>query len=72
MSAVWWWWLAVGIFWIWYGTFVLSYRVGSLATVAALVGVAFIYGGVAQLVVASRIRSWRWLFILVGILGVAA
>ena len=72
VSAVWRWILILGIVWTGLGMFVLSYRVGSLATVAALVGVAFIYGGVAQLVVASRIRSWRWLFILVGILGVAA
>jgi uncharacterized membrane protein HdeD (DUF308 family) len=40
--------------------------------VAALVGVAFLFGGIAQLVVASRVRSWRWLFIVIGILGVAA
>ncbi|MGH8836420.1 MAG: HdeD family acid-resistance protein [Actinomycetes bacterium] len=72
VSAVWWWWLAVGIFWICYGTFVLSYRVGSLAAVAALVGVAFLLGGITQLAVATRVQSWRWLFILGGILGVAA
>jgi uncharacterized membrane protein HdeD (DUF308 family) len=46
--------------------------VGSLGVVAALVGVAFLFGGVAQLVVASRAGGWRWLFIVVGILGVAA
>jgi uncharacterized membrane protein HdeD (DUF308 family) len=72
VSAVWWWFLILGIVWTGLGMFVLSYRVGSLATVAALVGVAFLFGGIAQLVVASRIRSWRWLFVLVGILGVAA
>jgi uncharacterized membrane protein HdeD (DUF308 family) len=72
VSAVWWWWLAVGIFWIWYGTFVLSYRVGSLAAVAALVGVAFLLGGITQLAVATRVQGWRWLFILGGIVGVAA
>jgi uncharacterized membrane protein HdeD (DUF308 family) len=52
--------------------FVLSYRVGSLAVVATLVGVAFLFGGIAQLVVASRAPGWRWLFITIGILGVAA
>ncbi len=52
--------------------YVLSYRVGSLAAVAALVGVAFLVGGITQLAVASRVQSWRWLFILSGILGVAA
>jgi MFS family permease len=42
------------------------------AAVAVLVGVTFLVGGITQLVVASRVQSWRWLFILSGILGVAA
>jgi uncharacterized membrane protein HdeD (DUF308 family) len=72
VSAVWWWFLILGILWIGLGMFVLSYRVGSLAVVAMLVGVAFLFGGVSQLVAASRAPGWRWLFVLVGILGVAA
>jgi uncharacterized membrane protein HdeD (DUF308 family) len=72
MSGIWWWYLILGIAWIWYGMFVLSYRVGSLVAVAALVGVAFLFGGVGQLVVAGRVETWRWLFIVTGILGVAA
>jgi uncharacterized membrane protein HdeD (DUF308 family) len=40
--------------------------------VAALVGVAFLFGGITQLAVATRVQSWRWLFIVAGILGVAA
>ena len=55
VSAVWWWFLILGIVWTGLGMYVLSYRVGSLATVAALVGGVFLFGGVAQLVVASRI-----------------
>ncbi len=42
MSRIWWWYLIAGIAWVWYGMFVLSYRVGSLTAVAALVGVAFL------------------------------
>ena len=72
MSGVWWWFLILGIVWTGLGMFILSYRVGSLAAVAALMGVAFLFGGIAQLVVASRVRDWRWLYIMVGILGVAA
>ena len=64
--------LILGILWTLFGTYVLSYRVGSLAAVAALVGVAFLFGGITQLVVASRVQSWRWLYILSGILRVAA
>ena len=72
LSAVWWWFLSLGVLWTLFGTYVLSYRVGSLAAVVALVGVAFLFGGVSQLVVATRVQSWRWLFIISGILGVAA
>jgi uncharacterized membrane protein HdeD (DUF308 family) len=72
VSAVWWWFLLLGILWTWFGMYVLSYRVGSLAAVAAFVGVAFLVGGISQLVVASRVRIWRWLYIISGILAVAA
>jgi uncharacterized membrane protein HdeD (DUF308 family) len=72
LSAIWWWFLLVGVLWIWYGLYVLSYRVGSLAAVAAFVGVAFLFGGLTQLAVASRVQMWRWLYIVAGILGIAA
>jgi uncharacterized membrane protein HdeD (DUF308 family) len=72
LSGVWWWFLALGVLWTLFGTYVLSYRVGSLAAVAALVGVAFLFGGLTQLMVAARVQSWRWLFIIAGILAVAA
>jgi uncharacterized membrane protein HdeD (DUF308 family) len=71
-SGIWWWYLILGIAWTWYGMFVLSYRVGSLTAVAALVGVAFLFGGFGQLVVAGRVDSMRPLLIVTGILGVAA
>jgi uncharacterized membrane protein HdeD (DUF308 family) len=51
---------------------VLSYRAGSVAVVATLVGLTFLFGGLAQLVMASRAPDWRWLFIVMGIAGVAA
>jgi uncharacterized membrane protein HdeD (DUF308 family) len=72
VTAIWWWYLILGILWTGLGMFVLSYRVGSLAVVAALVGTAFLFGGIAQLVAASRAPGWRWLFIVAGILGVVA
>jgi len=50
------------VVWIWFGMFVLSYRVGSLAAVAAFVGVAFLFGGGAamELCVRRRRRCWVW------------
>ena len=71
-SGIWWWYLILGVAWTSYGMFVLSYRVGSLTAVAALVGVAFLFGGVGQLMAAGRVETWRWLYIVTGILGVAA
>jgi uncharacterized membrane protein HdeD (DUF308 family) len=71
-SAVWWWALPLGALWIWFGTFVLSYRLESLAAVAAFVGIAFLCGGITQLVAASRVPAMRWLSILGGILGISA
>ena len=72
LSSVWWWFLTLGVLWTLFGTYVLSFRVGSLAAVAAFVSVAFLFGGVTQLAVATRVQSWRWLFIIAGILGIAA
>jgi uncharacterized membrane protein HdeD (DUF308 family) len=72
LSGYWGWFLVLGIVWTLFGMYVLSYRVGSLAAVAALVGVAFLFGGITQLAVASQVQSWRWLYIISGILGVAA
>jgi uncharacterized membrane protein HdeD (DUF308 family) len=66
------WLVALGALWIWFGMFVLSYKVGSLVAVATFVGVAFLFGGITQLVVASRVPTVRWLSILGGTLGVAA
>lgn len=72
LSRDWWWYLIAGIVWTAYGMFVLSYRPGSLVAVAALVGAAFLAGGIGQLLAATRIESYRWLFIISGVLGVAA
>src|SRR6266511_3742096 len=72
LSAIWWWFLVLGVLWTLFGMYVLSYRVGSLAAVAALVGVAFLFGGITQLAVASRVQSGRWLLVVAGILAVAA
>ena len=49
------WLVALGALWILFGMFVLSFKVGSLVAVATFVGVAFLFGGITQLVVASRV-----------------
>jgi uncharacterized membrane protein HdeD (DUF308 family) len=72
LSGYWAWFLIVGIVWTGFGMYVLSFRVGSLAAVVALVGVALLGSGITQLVVAARVQSWRWLYLLSGILGLVA
>lgn len=72
LSGYWAWFLIVGILWTGFGMYVLTFRVGSLAAVAALVGVALLGSGITQLVVATRVQSWRWLYVLSGILGLVA
>ena len=71
-SAASWWLVALGAVWIWFGMFVLSYNVGSLVAVATFVGTAFLFGGITQLVVATRVPTLRWLSIVSGTLGIVA
>jgi len=72
LSKIWWWFLLLGVLWTLFGMFVLTYRVSSVAAVAAFVGVAFLFGGISMIVSASWVSEWRWLVILVGILAVVA
>ena len=56
--------------WILFGMFVLSYNVGSLLALAIFAGVTFIMTGVTQIMSASRAESWRWLYLVGGILSI--
>lgn len=68
------WWLSVvaGVLWTLWGLFVLTYKPGTLQSLAILAGISFIIGGVNLLILSSRVHEWRWLFLLGGILGVVA
>jgi hypothetical protein len=72
VSAAWGWIVALGALWICFGMFVLSYRVGSLVAVATFAGAAFLFGGITQLAMASRLPTMRWLSVVGGIIGIAA
>jgi uncharacterized membrane protein HdeD (DUF308 family) len=72
LSGLWWCFLLLGILWTLFGMFVLSYRVGSVAAVAGFVGVAFLFGGITLLALATWVHGWRWLFVVVGVLALAA
>ena len=72
LGQSWWVFLLLGIVWVLFGLFVLSYRVGSLLALAVMAGVVFILSGVAELAAASRAPTWRWLYALGGVLSVIA
>jgi uncharacterized membrane protein HdeD (DUF308 family) len=64
--------LVLGILWILFGMFVLSYNVGSLLALAVLAGVTFIGTGITQVMTAGRAESWRWQWVVGGVLSIIA
>jgi uncharacterized membrane protein HdeD (DUF308 family) len=72
VTGSWWLFLLIGILWILFGMFVLSYNVGSLLALAVFAGVTFIMTGITQLIDAGRARDWRWLYLVGGALSIIA
>jgi len=72
LARSWWLFLVIGILWILFGMFVLSYNVGSLHALAVLAGVTFIGTGITQVMTAGRAESWRWLWVVGGVLSIIA
>ncbi len=72
-AAQWWWmWLILGIFWILVSVVVLQFRVVSIATVGAVIGVVFVLAGIQEFFVASVSGGWKLLWIVMGVLLVLA
>ena len=72
IGGIWWLTLIVGIIWTIYGMFVLSLRPTTIWSLAILIGISFILGGVAQIMVAARVDSWKWLFYVGAVLSIIA
>jgi uncharacterized membrane protein HdeD (DUF308 family) len=72
LTRSWWLFLVLGILWILFGMFVLTYNVGSLLALAVFFGVTFLMTGVTQLLAASRAEGWRWLWLVGGGLSMIA
>jgi uncharacterized membrane protein HdeD (DUF308 family) len=72
LTSAWWLFLILGVLWILFGMFVLSYNVGSLLALAIFAGVTFIFTGVNQILAATRAESWRWLYLVGGALSILA
>ena len=73
VTGVWWLFLILGVLWILFGMFVLSYNVGSLLALAIFAGVTFIMTGINQILTSGRAEGgWRWLYIIGGALSIIA
>jgi uncharacterized membrane protein HdeD (DUF308 family) len=72
VAGSWWLFLILGVLWILFGMFVLSYNVGSLLALALFCGVTFIATGITQIIGAARAESWRWLYLVGGVLSILA
>ena len=73
VTRAWWLFLIIGVVWILFGMFVLSYNAGSLLVLAIFAGVTFIMTGINQLLSFGRVEGgWRWLFLVGGALSIIA
>ena len=72
VTRAWWLFLLLGVLWILFGMFVLSYNVGSLLALAIFAGVTFIMTGINQILAAGRVEGWGWLYLLGGVLSIIA
>jgi uncharacterized membrane protein HdeD (DUF308 family) len=69
VGALWWLWLAFGIFWIAVAFVVLQFDRASITTVGVLIGFMFLVAGFQQLFIAMFAEGWvRWLLIIFGTL----
>jgi uncharacterized membrane protein HdeD (DUF308 family) len=64
--------LGVGIFFSIYGLLVLSYQARSLSLTAIFMGVAFLLGAVSLLVTAAAVEELRWVWVIGGLVALAA
>jgi uncharacterized membrane protein HdeD (DUF308 family) len=72
LARSWWLFLILGVLWILFGMFILSYNVGSLLALAIFAGVTFIMTGINQILAAGRAEGWRWLYLVGGALSIIA
>ena len=73
VTRSWWLFLILGVIWILFGMFILSYNVGSLLALAIFAGFTFIMTGINQLLSFGRVEGgWRWLFLVGGVLSILA
>lgn len=71
-ERVWGWYLFGGIASILFGFIVLSFRFATILAVAIFIGVFFIGLGIVEIVGAFRASRHKWLYLLTGVVSIAA
>jgi uncharacterized membrane protein HdeD (DUF308 family) len=72
LSSMWGWLLAMGILWLMYAWIVLSFKFSTVWAIVVFAGAAFVAGGIAEIALAMRLSSWRWLYIALGAISIVA
>jgi uncharacterized membrane protein HdeD (DUF308 family) len=72
LARSWWLLLLIGIGWLVFAWVVLSFEFKTVWAVAIFAGTSFIVGGISEIVLASQLTSWRWLYYLLGFISFAA
>lgn len=72
ITGAWWVYLVAGIAWFVLAFVVLTVDAASVWTVAILASIAFIVGGIFELVLASMVQSWKWIHVVFGVISIGA
>ena len=72
VTKFWWIWLLLGIAWVIISLVVLRFTSASITTVGIVVGIFFLVVGVQEFVMSYVAESWKWVWVIFGILFIAA
>lgn len=71
-TGLWWLWIVSGIAWVIIALVVLQFDQASVTTVGVIIGLMFLFSGVQQFAVAAIADRYKWLWMIFGVLFVAA
>jgi hypothetical protein len=72
LAKYWWLWLVAGIAWVIIALVILQFDQASITTVGVLIGIMFLVSGMQNLAIAGLVARFRWIYVLFGLLLLAA
>jgi hypothetical protein len=72
VARYWWLWLVAGIAWVIIALVILQFDQASIKTVGVLIGIMFLLSGMQQFAIAGVVARFRWVYLLFGVLFLAA